>query len=1043
MSVRRAVALALSAALGITGPVAGAPTAVAASDAPYHVAIDAPPSSTPPVLYAYGAGTGVQIWDNGEAKLRWQSLGADGRSVLVDPCTSLGRIAHHGDRMGCFGFYGEEAVATVYDHAAGTALSRTKPDGHTWLQAFGANRLLSYSTGADGAVTLHLLGLGPDAPADADLVAPAGATITGAPALLAFDAAGALIRYQVGSTETMGLVDFVTGAITPVPILSGNTYYYLRAALSADWIVQYQESGTGEALVVPRKNPGAPGRTVKLPYDTYDLGKLAVIGDWIVGHYGDVYAPNHPLKATPINGGASRDLGVLAEVTAGVSTGADGPLYVVGGTDSAHWGVRRVTLDAVSAAPVTAQVLGVPPKRSRRTGLTLANGRITTEHDDVYRTLQGYDLSLTEPHTAAPVWNCAVTSAGTSPCAEPAGPGIVGARWADTGDGRLVTLGADDLPPSRGEAPCSWCVPTVQVTTATPGATTRKLTLDTTRKLTPARLSNASGRYVHFLATENYESRSVVADIETGKVLSVSGNTNQALWGTWLWTASTANDTVSAVDLRTGATVATVDLGTDCGTFDFDVVGKWIYARCGDNTSAVVYDREKKTSVRFQLSRYARPSLGDGFVAYTETDNAGDRLSVTDVRSGAPVVRSLGTLAPGVSNYGQNWTIDRFGGGVAFVDSQQAIQVVGLGGATSRVTVLDSAVPTSANLKSSAWKPRWTLSKPGTWSLALKNKASGKTVRTLTGQARGIVAPSWDGKDAAGKLVANGAYTWALTVKPSDGQGADLAVSGAVSVAGGAAVWRDLAGDDGFGDLLVMDTAGLVSMYRGTGTGALSARIAGTGTTFATTSVFVPTGDLDGDRCADVYARVGDQLRAYRPGCGKTVSASSPYTAVGSGWGQYDVITSSGDVNGDGYADLVVRQASTGDVYFYGGTADHRVRARVKIGANWKLYKKIVGAGDLNGDGRGDLLGVDASGVLWRYYGTATGGVTARVKVGSGWGGYSSLVGVGDLSGDGRADLLARDTAGKLWRYSGTGTGLYGTRVMIGSGGWSAFKGLY
>ncbi|MEU6943754.1 VCBS repeat-containing protein [Streptomyces sp. NPDC046316] len=249
--------------------------------------------------------------------------------------------------------------------------------------------------------------------------------------------------------------------------------------------------------------------------------------------------------------------------------------------------------------------------------------------------------------------------------------------------------------------------------------------------------------------------------------------------------------------------------------------------------------------------------------------------------------------------------------------------------------------------------------------------------------------------------------------------------------------------DDGFGDLLVMDTSGLVSMYRGNGTGGLAARTAGTGSKLPTTSVFVPSGDTNGDGCGDVYVRVGDQMRSYRPGCGKVLSASSPYTLIGSGWGQYDMLTSSGDASGDGRIDLIARQKATGDMYFYPGTADHRLGSRVKIGTNWKLYSKIVGAGDLNGDARGDLLGVDASGVLWRYYGTASGGVTARVKVGGGWGAYSSMVGMGDITGDGRADLVARDTSGRLWRYGNLGTGLYASRVMIGSGGWNGFKGLY
>ncbi|MFI9212964.1 FG-GAP-like repeat-containing protein [Streptomyces sp. NPDC053253] len=1041
MSVRRVVALALSATLGITGLAAVAPSAAAASGAPYEVTIAAPPSVTPPGQEVHGAGTGVQTTDPVTRELRWQSL-TDGRVERRAPCSPSATLAASGDRFGCYYAYGEQI--SVHDWAGGVTATRPRPEGHQLLAAFGGNRQLSFTTDAERSATLHLLGLGENAPADVVVQTTAGIKD---PEVRGFDEAGALLLHRnAADAWVLGYVDFATGVFATVATPPGGAYA-ARAAFTADSILVYTDHGTAEGLVVSRTNPSAPGTTVKLPDDSYNSEvRLGLLGDWVVGYHGYGGQP-HPLQATSLASGETISLGLTANSE--VRTGPDGSLYVAGGTDSTHWGVRRATLGA-TGVPVTAQVLATPPLPVQRTGLTLANGRLTTENtDDVgYADLARYDLSVTDPKTAIQRWSCAVADETSPACPSFAPDAEIRStkQWSDTGDERLVTLSAEDIRPSRGDMGCMNCVVKVHVTPTVSGGTTRTVKLDTTRRLSPQKLYGGSGRYLHFHATENYETRSVVADIETGKVLSVSNNTNQALWGSLLWTANTANDTVTAVDLRTGANVATVDLGTDCGgVFDFEVVGRWIYSLCSDSFTAFVYDREKKTSVRVLLSGRGRAHLGDGFLAYTAYASGGDSLIVTDVRSGAPVTRTLGTLPDGTVNYNQNWTIDRFGGAIAYVDSRQSIRVVGLGDATSRLAVTDSVVSAAVNLKSYTWKPRWWLSKPAaSWSLALRHRATGKVVRTLTGgQARGLVAPPWDGKDAAGRYVANGAYTWTLTAKPVDGQGADLSVAGTVSVTGGAAVRRDLAGDDGFGDLLVMDTTGLVSMYRGTGTGAVSARIAGTGAKFATSSVFVPTGDLNGDRCADVYARVGDQLRAYRPGCGKVVSASSPYTVVGAGWGQYDVLTSPGDVNGDGYADLIARQASTGDVYFYGGTADHRVKPRVRIGTNWKLYKKIVGAGDLNGDGRGDLLGVDAAGVLWRYYGTATGGVTARVKVGGGWGGYSALVGVGDLSGDGRADLVARDTAGRLYAYKGTGNGLYGTRAVIGSSGWNGFKGLY
>jgi hypothetical protein len=213
---------------------------------------------------------------------------------------------------------------------------------------------------------------------------------------------------------------------------------------------------------------------------------------------------------------------------------------------------------------------------------------------------------------------------------------------------------------------------------------------------------------------------------------------------------------------------------------------------------------------------------------------------------------------------------------------------------------------------------------------------------------------------------------------------------------------------------------------------------------WATSIKAVPFGDLNGDRCNDVLVRLGSgTLRAYKPACGKAVATSTAYTSLGTGFNQYDVLTSPGDITGDGRADLIARSSATGTVYLYKATSTGTLSSPVKLYSSWSGYKKIVGAGDLNGDGYGDLLAQDKSNEVWRYNGTASGTFRSRVKIFDNWGAsYNVIIGTGDITGDGRADLVSRDTSGNLWRNNGDGKGSFGGRASIATG-WGGYKGVF
>ncbi|MFF8833816.1 FG-GAP-like repeat-containing protein [Streptomyces sp. NPDC015130] len=908
-------------------------------------------------------------------------------------------------------------VHAVRDLENGTEQSFDVPADATYRGLLGSTLLFQqYASAEDRSTTTgyHLVSAAdPNGPRTPVTGWPGGTPVQSA-RLVAGDASVAVLGFGANSYSGLGVVDLATGKLTVIP--TGSTPL-VSVAVSPDRIAWTDENRT--AHVRQRAALTGTEQTVALP-DGLSTARIALVGDWVLA-LGEASGADASLKRRLVAlhpDGRTKTL--LEKAEAELTQVAGGGAAVVGGTSSSDWSAFKAVAAKDGGAPLLEKLSRVEPLPAEVRSLALGAGRFSSLELGT-RMGSGFygwtPLPVGPVHTGRPqpVWVGAETERLES-----------STPLFDSGDGRTVYLAGDGSKP-------------LEVTARDADGQVRRVPTGQTA----GRIADAFGRRAVFQG--GGQTLAVDFDAQSAKsVTGVPSTAPTALWGDTLYAGTATAGEVTRTDLATGGQLGKVTTGTACVPTDLQAAaGRWLYWACGATKQRGVVDLRANTRIVLTPGTDGDGLLGDGYVVDRDASNYLRLHDLTKVTGGKPAVRRLVDAEPVPGARREHWTVDRFGGAVAYKDAKNLVHVVWTGVPTSGLTAVTSKVPATMRLQD-GWKTYWTLSKPSSyWQLTVRDAISGYPIRSYVGgETRSRVDVTWDGRTAAGKPVANGRYTWHLQANTADGQGSDLSLTGTVTVSGGRPAWRDMAGNDRQGDLLVMDTAGLVSMYRGTGYSGLSARIAGTGAKFPTASVLVPFGDVNADGCADVLVRVGDQLRAYRPGCGKVVSASSPYTSIGSGWGQYDVLTSPGDVNGDGLTDLIVRQTTTGDMYFYAGTADHRMKPRVRIGTNWKLYKKVVGAGDLNSDGRGDLLGVDAAGALWRYYGTATGGVTARVKLGSGWGAYTSLVGVGDISGDGCADLLARDTAGRLYDYDSTCRGTYASRMLIG-GGWNGFKSLH
>lgn len=202
-------------------------------------------------------------------------------------------------------------------------------------------------------------------------------------------------------------------------------------------------------------------------------------------------------------------------------------------------------------------------------------------------------------------------------------------------------------------------------------------------------------------------------------------------------------------------------------------------------------------------------------------------------------------------------------------------------------------------------------------------------------------------------------------------------------------------------------------------------------------------GDVTGDGFPDMVVRDGSGSLFIYPHDGAGSTSRNPYTsrrAAGTGWpvGRPLLLA---DATGDGRLDLVARNGDTMTIHPHTGATSGQVWSGTPIpaGTGWDFADTVI-AGDLTGDDRPELVARVHHGDLWVYPNDGTTPWSERFSAGDRWTFEDQLL-LGDVTGDGKVDVVARDpkaVGGTLWIYPGNGSTTSdpwtATRAFAGTG---------